>query len=286
MDKSWKGWVKENMDLGVTNKTIFNTLKKHNFDIDDITNTMGWSPEEGDFVVQEDTIKPRSDTKIIYDRKELKHERRFIHRAEKIEVENDNLDIYKIDNFLTTEECKTLVDIIKKNMRKSHISTATKADGYIDSGIRTSSTCDLKYTFGKVIKDINERIHSHMGIHSTFGEQLQGQHYDKTQEFKAHTDTFAVNTPEYEKYASQLGQRTWTFMIYLNEPELGGETKFTKVNTLSGEKLSFKPRVGQAVIWNNLYVDGDSNSYSTHQGCSVVEGEKTIITKWFRERRV
>ena len=100
MDESWKHWVKENMTLGIPKETIFNTLKSHNFDLDDITNTMGWSPEEGLFVVQA-TSKNKSHGNIIYDKKELKHERGFIHNAEKVEVENDVLDIYKIDNFLS-----------------------------------------------------------------------------------------------------------------------------------------------------------------------------------------
>jgi prolyl 4-hydroxylase len=285
MDESWKHWVKENIDLGVPNKTIFNTLKSHNFDLDDITNTMGWSPEEGSFVVQEDTTKPQNAAQVIYDRRELKHERRFIHRAEKIEVENDTLDIYKIDNFMTTHECEVLVKIIKNNMKKSKVSFANKSDEYVDNNIRTSSTCNLHKSHGKLIEDLNERMNAHLGIHVLFGEPMQGQHYDKTQEFKKHTDTFAPNTDEYKKFCANWGQRTWTFMIYLNEPELGGETKFTKVKTLAGDKLSFKPKLGRAVIWNNLYVNGDINSYSLHQGSPVKRGEKTIITKWYRERR-
>ena len=74
-------------------------------------------------------------------------------------------------------------------------------------------------------------------------------------------------------------------MIYLNEPEEGGETTFTNVKISEDNQLSIKPSLGQAVTWNNLYINGEINSYSMHQGCPVKKGEKTIITKWFRERR-
>ena len=284
MNESWKHWVKENMDLGIPNKTIFNTLKSHNFDLDDITNTMGWSPEEGLFVVHE-TEEDKSCRNIIYDKKELKHERRFIHNAKKVEVENDVLDIYKIDNFLSKKECEDLIKIIKSNSRASMVSTPGSPDEYVDDEVRTSTTCDLNKSHGKLPEKINERINAHMGIHKLFGEELQGQHYAETQEFKSHTDTFAPDTDEYEKFAKTTGQRTWTFMIYLNELKNGGETKFTKVKTPCGNQLSFKPKLGQAVTWNNLYVNGEINPNSQHQSCSVKTGEKTIITKWFRERR-
>lgn len=286
MDESWKNWVRENMSLGIPKETIFNTLKNRNFDLEDITNTMGWSPEEGLFIVQDESSKTKkSIPNIVYSKSEIQHERRFIYKAEKIEVKNDVLDIYKIDNFLSKRECERFVEIIKKNMRKSTISTSTKAKDYVDDTIRTSSTCDLIKSHGNVIEKVNERIDSYMGIHSLFGEGLQGQQYDETQEFKSHTDTFAPGSDEYEVYAKNLGQRTWTFMIYLNEPEEGGETTFTNVKTSEDNQLSIKPTLGRAVTWNNLYINGEINSYSLHQGCPVNKGEKTIITKWFRERR-
>jgi prolyl 4-hydroxylase len=41
-----------------------------------------------------------------------------------------------------------------------------------------------------------------------------------------------------------MGQRTYTFMIYLNEVKEGGETEFKKLNQ------SFSPMKGKALIWN------------------------------------
>ena len=44
------------------------------------------------------------------------------------------------------------------------------------------------------------------------------------------------------------------------------------------------PRLGQAIIWNNLYQDGRPNPDTLHHGMPVEQGYKAVITKWFRQR--
>ena len=45
----------------------------------------------------------------------------------------------------------------------------------------------------------------------------------------------------------------------------------------------FKPERGKALIWNNLNDDGTTNENTIHQAHPIIDGEKTIITKWFRQ---
>ena len=73
-----------------------------------------------------------------------------------------------------------------------------------------------------------------------------------------------------------MGQRTYTFMCYLNDVEEGGETNFIALNK------KFKPKQGTAVIWNNLYRNGIPNPKTLHEACPPVSGDKYVITKWFR----
>ena len=61
----------------------------------------------------------------------------------------------------------------------------------------------------------------------------------------------------FDENALELGQRTLTCMIYLNDVESGGETEFTKLG------LIIKPKKGTIVIWNNLNEDGTGNEYTT-----------------------
>ena len=105
---------------------------------------------------------------------------------------------------------------------------------------------------------------------------MQGQFYSVGEQFKPHTDYFEGD--ELLSFAGSKGQRTWTFMIYLNEPQGGGETQFVKLG------CSVRPRPGRAVTWNNLTKDGQPNPAMLHAGTSVTAGFKAVITKWFRSQ--
>ena len=129
-----------------------------------------------------------------------------------------------------------------------------------------------------LVDKVNEKIARTLGIQARYAEPIQAQRYAVGQEFKEHHDYFAPNTDIYERYAKDLGQRTWTFVVYLSDVVAGGATHFPIIET------AVKPKQGCAAIWNNLHPDGRPNYASLHQGMPVVQGVKYIITKWFRER--
>ena len=94
---------------------------------------------------------------------------------------------------------------------------------------------------------------------------------------KPHTDWFTRNSDEWNTYAAREGQRTWTFMLYLNNVEEGGETKYTDLD------ITIKPKEGMGIIWNNMDSKGKDIQETIHWGKPPIKGEKFIITKWFRE---
>ena len=96
-------------------------------------------------------------------------------------------------------------------MRPSTIASS----GEYDATFRTSSTCDLGYIENDFLKNIDNKICELVGIESSYGETLQGQHYLIGQEFKAHTDYFEGS--QLVEHDKGRGQRTYTVMIYLNE---------------------------------------------------------------------
>jgi prolyl 4-hydroxylase len=67
-------------------------------------------------------------------------------------------------------------------------------------------------------------------------------------------------------------------MIYLNQPDAGGATRFLATGKLH------HPETGKLLAWNNVGVDGQTNDATIHHGMKVRKGRKYIITKWFRER--
>jgi prolyl 4-hydroxylase len=188
-------------------------------------------------------------------------------------VPSPKLDLFVVRGFLDAETCGRIVAQIDANRRPSTVS-----DFNGDNAFRTSETCDLPDT-DPIVGMIDARIAGLTGLDLAHGEPMQGQRYAVGQEFKGHTDYFEPSGADFEKYCSISGQRTWTVMIYLNEPEAGGATRFKVIDKI------VQPETGKLLAWNNLRPDGRVNPSTLHHGMKVRAGTKYVITKWFRERR-
>ena len=187
-------------------------------------------------------------------------------------VPSPRLELFDRPGFLPAALCTELIALIDRNRRPSEI-----ADANGDRYFRTSETCDLEAA-EPIVQDLEARLHALNAIDLAHGEPVQGQRYAAGQEFKPHTDYFEPSGQDFEKYCSVAGQRTWTFMIYLNEPDAGGSTRFKVIDKM------FKPEVGKLVCWNNHRADGGLNPATLHHGLKVRKGTKYVITKWYRER--
>lgn len=187
-------------------------------------------------------------------------------------VPSPKLTLFLRRNFLDPATCTALVERIEAQRRPS-----TLANSNGDSSFRTSETCDLD-SFDPVVAEVERRIIDFTGLDSAHGEPMQGQRYIVGQEFKGHTDYFEPGGVDYERYCGVAGQRTWTVMLYLNEPEAGGATRFKTIDKI------IQPETGKLLAWNNRRPDGTLNPATIHQGMKVRSGAKYVITKWFRER--
>ena len=182
------------------------------------------------------------------------------------------IEMVVVRGFLGTEECVGLCRLIDARRRPSGI-----ADDLGDAAFRTSETCDLDAS-EPVVAALEARLTKAVGIDPALGEPIQGQRYAPGQEFKPHTDTFEPGGADFYNYCGEQGQRSWTAMVYLNEPEEGGATRFKAIGK------TIQPETGKLVAWNNLLPDRRPNPATLHQGMKVRRGIKTIVTKWYRER--
>jgi len=187
-------------------------------------------------------------------------------------VPSPRIELFDRPGFLPAELCTRLIALIDQGRRPSTI-----ADENGDATFRTSETCDLAAADPAVL-DLEERLLALNGIDPAHGEPAQGQRYAVGQEFKAHTDYFEPEGRDFQKFCSVAGQRTWTFMIYLNPVEAGGATRFKAVDKV------FQPEGGKLLCWNNHRPDGSLNPSTLHHGMKVRKGVKYVITKWYRER--
>jgi prolyl 4-hydroxylase len=182
------------------------------------------------------------------------------------------LTLFTARAFLPADLCSMLIEQIDEVRRPSTI-----ADANGDANYRTSETGDLDAA-DPAVREVEARIAAFTGLDRAHGEPLQGQRYAVGQEFKGHTDYFEPTGADYARYCGVAGNRTWTAMIYLNQPEAGGATRFKAADKI------IQPETGKLVCWNNRRPDGTLNPATLHQGMKVRAGVKYVITKWFREK--
>lgn len=178
----------------------------------------------------------------------------------------------EIENFITSQESKYLINMIDRFAQRSMV--VGQGNKMIDySSQRTSSTSNL-ISDDPTVESIQLRIARYLGIQVSKGESLQGQRYEQGQFFKSHVDYFSKS--DYDKNCLSSGNRTFTFMIYLNDNFNGGTTNFKHLN------MEIVPKAYKGVVWNNLQ-HGIPNEYMHHSGEEVTNGVKYIITSWWRE---
>tara|TARA_B100001175_G_scaffold316937_2_gene332201 strand:- start:248 stop:1912 length:1665 start_codon:yes stop_codon:yes gene_type:complete len=193
-----------------------------------------------------------------------------------IEIVYDEPKIKYVENFITLEECKHLINIGSIDMVDSLI-TDTKS-GYKSNG-RTSKNSWIRHDNDEIIHNISKKIAKFVNMPLENAEAFQAVYYGETNEYKPHYDTIkhdgSDKTLRVMKYG---GARLITTILYLNDVEEGGATKFTKINK------EIKPSAGKLLFFENVYKNTNiRHPLSEHAGMPVIKGEKYIVNLWFRE---
>ncbi len=268
-DPEWKNWIKTNVDAGQNKDGIFKILLDEGYEYSAIKDQMNYEPS----VPVEQLTNPfhAANQQTTQNTQGARIDRSKLFIPNAVRYDSDKIELYTLENFLNKDECNKVIALINEQKQPSKLSSHEA-----DQSFRTSSTCYLGLLNHAFMKEIDQRICKIIGIDQSYSEGIQGQHYDIGQEFKPHTDYFESH--EMSTHAAQMGQRTYTCMIYLNTVEEGGETVFPEINA------AFKPKQGTAVIWNSLNPDGTVNINTLHHATPVKKGFKAVITKWFRSR--
>ena len=81
----------------------------------------------------------------------------------------------------------------------------------------------------------------------------------------------------YDMHCKSSGNRTQTFMIYLNDGFVGGGTNFPNLNK------TVEPETGKGLWWENIK-DGEYQNQYLHEGVSIEKGKK-IYSNFLVERK-
>lgn len=262
----WKIWIWKNVERGSSKDDIFKQLIQHGFP---------WHAVRAE-LDHEPTL---SLDQIITTPEEAKAERAYVANPAAKRIDTEKLEIYSVENFLNGDECQQLIDLIASNLQRSTVIDVTGAD---KSDHRTSSSCffDLGDSRNTLAAEVSRRISSFIGINPTYSEPIQAQFYRPGEEYKPHVDWVAPDDAGYQLSLGEGGQRTWSVLVYLNSVQEGGQTLFPNA------ELSVRPELGKLVYWNNSTPDGELNRDTLHQSCPVVEGEKVVLTLWYRSKGI
>lgn len=264
----WKWWIWNYVKAEKNKENLFVILLNHGFCWDAIAKELDFMPSNVRTLIRRHTQKivDNDDVPIFFPLFKSLADNPKVHR-----VENNYVEMYEVDDFFTDAQCDDFCNRIKNNLTKSLV---TNPDA--EATVRTSRTSYLRINDCQENMEMNKYVHDFLKIPYGNAEEPQGQLYEVGQEFKPHNDWFDKNSA-YNQVHLDKGQRTWTFMIYLNDVPAGGHTKFTKIN------IDIVPKKRKALFWNNILPNGEGNPWTEHWGMPVERGEKIIITKWFRE---
>lgn len=276
LDDVWLEWIERQFAKGYSPQEVAVSMARSTMTVPEIRAYMGERfPEDTELSTPEAMAWRRPVDVVDVDYKKLCEI--AITRSDSPKVRrhpDERVQLYIIDDLLSAEECEATLAAMRGKLKRS----VTTGDDEKDPYFRTSQTSFLWESDGALALSLDVKIAQALGIHPAFAEQIQAQLYGVGEEFRPHKDAFDPWAEKYKHFGGARGNRTWTCMIYLQDTPKGGATHFTEIDA------RFYPKRGMALAWNNLYANGWLNFDTKHWGMPVEEGEKAIITKWFRER--
>jgi len=177
-------------------------------------------------------------------------------------------------DFLGKNECDRLVETARPRMQRSLTTDMKTGHNKLDA-VRTSRGMFFRRDENPLVRSIEARIAQLLSWPVENGEHLQVLHYRPGDRYEPHYDYFDPSAEGSAAVLARGGQRIATLLIYLREPERGGETVFPDLG------LRFAAKRGCALFFS--YDRPHPSTKTLHGGAPVIAGEKWVATKWLRE---
>lgn len=258
LDTTWRDWIADGLRRGCRQADLRDVMTSHGFDSQyaeaaiDVVKSMPHHKADPIKIVDAPVID-------VGDR-----------QANVVMIMQDP-NIAIIDNFLSPDECKQIIEMSGPSLARSTVANREQHTDDV-SDIRTSDGTHFYRNQFPLIGVIDERIARLTSIPATHGESLQILRYNIDGKYEPHHDWFDPNDSSTPSRIASGGQRIATVVLYLNDVEQGGDTAFPSL------KLQVKPKTGRALFFE--YQNNDERC--KHGGSPVKQGTKWIATKWLR----
>ncbi len=192
-------------------------------------------------------------------------------------VHFDEPRIVTFESFLSPASCQWIIERARPSLDAARIKNADTGGANSDA-IRTNTGMGFSVVdTDLVIQLAHARIAAAIGIPVSNQEPTNILHYAPGQEYKPHFDFIDPGVAHFARELQTVGQRTVTFLIYLNDAYDGGATEFPRLG------WSFKGKVGDALAFWNV-TDGRPDARTLHAGTPTTDGSKWLFSKWVRDR--
>ena len=174
--------------------------------------------------------------------------------------------IVRFNDFLSGAECAWLAETAEP-MFEPAPTVDERTGQLIMNPVRTSDTAVFPWVAeNPAVHALNRRIAAASATQPEQGEPLQVLRYAPGQEYRPHIDAVP----------GLANQRIMTMLIWLNDEYEGGETRFIEAG------LTVKARTGDAILFDNVDVDGRPDPTVVHAGLPVTRGVKLLASRWIR----
>lgn len=184
--------------------------------------------------------------------------------------------IQVIEQFAPPAVCDWLIERVRDRLTRATIYDKATGGTTVD-GRRTNSHCDLDieslgvltFVLRGRIAEITQRPDQAMEVPKVL-------HYLPGETFAKHFDFLNPDEPTFAAELAQRGQRSNTFLLYLNDDYDGGETHFPRID------ISHRGTKGDALLFSNVDAAGNPDQDTMHAGLPTTTGEKWLFSQWIR----
>jgi len=181
--------------------------------------------------------------------------------------------------FLTPALCTYLTERSTARLVQAQVYDAYRGGLKVDA-MRTNTGAAYSLIDTDVVMQlVRARIACAAGLGFDALEPTEVLHYSAGERYKPHFDFFHPSLPNYADEMRVKGQRIKTCLVYLNDGYEGGETEFPRLG------IKFRGRPGEALIFNNVRVDGAGDPDTLHAGLPPTSGEKWLLSQWMRDKQ-
>ena len=210
LTQDWLNWIYENIKRGCDRNELLDILLKEDFDLTQSKIALGFELSKANI-----SANPLSKTGQYNTSKD---------HISASPIEYVSAEIYEVRDFLSTEECQFLIDQIKSTLRPSTIATS----GEYDHSYRTSSTCDLGNIKCPLLMKLIDEYVILSGLILPMEKRCKVSIIWRVRNLK----NILITLKEVSYWNMIMGERTYTFMIYLNDVNKGGTTEFHRLQNL------------------------------------------------------